>query len=76
MNAKSLGKVLGKFQLLKEPFFTIAILGPQSTGKSTLLNFLFNTCFRVSAGRCTNGLYSSILPTNYEFAKNCMLLDS
>ena len=76
MNAKCLKRVVEKFQGLGEPFFTVAILGPQSTGKSTLLNFLFNTCFKVSAGRCTNGLYASFLPTNYELAKRCMILDT
>ena len=32
------------------------ILGPQSSGKSTLLNYLFGAKFHVSAGRCTKGL--------------------
>jgi len=43
----------------------VSIIGPQSTGKSTLLNFLFGTNFQMSAGRCTRGLYASIFETNY-----------
>ena len=76
MNARCLKKIFSNFKKLDEPFFSVAILGPQSTGKSTLLNFTFNTCFKVSAGRCTNGLYSSFLPTNYDFAQNCMVFDT
>ncbi|ETO02849.1 von Willebrand factor type A domain containing protein, partial [Reticulomyxa filosa] len=60
----------------KKELFVISIIGPQSTGKSTLLNFLFNTSFQMSAGRCTQGLYASYFKTNYEKAQECLILDS
>ena len=56
--------------------FTISIIGPQSTGKSTLMNFLFNSNFQMSAGRCTQGLYGSIFKTNYKNANQCLVLDT
>ncbi len=37
----------------------ITILGPQSSGKSTLLNFLFGCDFAASEGRCTRGVYGT-----------------
>jgi GTPase Era involved in 16S rRNA processing len=37
----------------------ISVFGPQSSGKSTLLNFLFGCDFSVSEGRCTRGLYGT-----------------
>ena len=43
----------------KEEILVVSIIGPQSTGKSTLLNKLFGTNFKMSAGRCTKGLYAS-----------------
>ena len=42
----------------------ISVLGEQSSGKSTLLNFLFGTQYATSLGRCTTGVYGSILPLN------------
>jgi energy-coupling factor transporter ATP-binding protein EcfA2 len=39
---------------------TIGCMGPQSSGKSTLLNYMFGTLFHTSQGRCTSGLYMSI----------------
>lgn len=37
----------------------VTILGPQSSGKSTLLNFLFGCDFGTSSGRCTRGVYGT-----------------
>ena len=37
----------------------ISIMGPQSSGKSTLLNFLFGCDFGISQGRCTKGVYGT-----------------
>ena len=51
-------------------------MGPQSTGKSTLLNFLFGAKFRVSAGRCTKGLNAMLLQTDFEETKEILILDS
>lgn len=39
---------------------TVGCMGPQSSGKSTLLNYMFGTLFHTSQGRCTSGLYLSI----------------
>ena len=39
---------------------SLGVMGPQSSGKSTLLNFQFGTMFHTSTGRCTSGLYMSI----------------
>ena len=36
------------------------VIGPQSTGKSTLMNFCFGTQFLASTGRCTQGIYFTI----------------
>ena len=44
----------------------ITILGPQSSGKSTLLNFLTGSKFHVSAGRCTRGVNAMLLRTEFE----------
>jgi len=38
----------------------ISVLGPQSSGKSTLLNYTFGCKFVTSASRCTRGVYGSI----------------
>lgn len=58
------------------PVFVISIIGPQSTGKSTLVNSLFGTNFQMSAGRCTRGMYAAIKYTNVETAQKCLILDS
>ena len=38
----------------------VSIFGPQSSGKSTLLNYCFGCKFLTSAGRCTRGIYASL----------------
>lgn len=42
----------------------IAVLGIQSSGKSTLLNSMFGLQFAVSAGRCTRGIYIQLIRVN------------
>ncbi|CAF1489699.1 unnamed protein product [Rotaria magnacalcarata] len=59
----------------EEPF-VVSVIGPQSTGKSTLLNMLFGSNFQMSAGRCTKGLYASLFKTDYPNAKRLMVLDT
>ena len=54
----------------------VTIMGPQSSGKSTLLNFLFGARFHVSAGRCTKGLNAMLLRTDFEETKEILILDS
>ena len=39
----------------------VSILGPQNSGKSTLLNFMFGCDFAVSDGRCTRGIYGTLV---------------
>ena len=39
----------------------VSVIGPQSAGKSLLLNFLFGAQFLTSAGRCTKGIYCSLM---------------
>ncbi|CAF1110339.1 unnamed protein product, partial [Didymodactylos carnosus] len=41
--------------------FILSILGVQSTGKSTLLNLMFGTRLRTSAGMCTRGVNIQLL---------------
>ena len=42
--------------------FVLTVLGTQSTGKSTLLNIVFDVQFPVSAGRCTKGAFMQLIP--------------
>ena len=44
----------------KRPPIVVSIFGPQSSGKSTLLNYCFGCKFLTSAGRCTKGVYGSL----------------
>ena len=60
----------------KKKLLVITILGPQSSGKSTLLNYLMGAKFHVSAGRCTKGLNAMLLRTNFEETKEILILDS
>ena len=50
--------------------FVLSVLGPQSTGKSTLLNALFGVKFSVSAGRCTRGAFMQLLPAHISLQKS------
>ena len=54
----------------------VTIMGPQSSGKSTLLNYLVGAKFHVSAGRCTKGLNAMLLRTDFEETKKMLILDS
>ena len=54
------------FMCLKEnignrKLFVVSALGLQSSGKSTLLNTMFGLQFKVSAGRCTKGVYAHLV---------------
>eukprot|EP00931_Biecheleriopsis_adriatica_P123962 TRINITY_DN9902_c0_g3_i1.p1 TRINITY_DN9902_c0_g3~~TRINITY_DN9902_c0_g3_i1.p1 ORF type:complete len:2101 (+),score=503.62 TRINITY_DN9902_c0_g3_i1:31-6333(+) len=44
-----------------QELFVISVIGIQSSAKSTLMNFLFGCGFATSAGRCTRGLYCSLM---------------
>jgi predicted GTPase len=54
-----LTQVLGKF--VSKRILVISIIGPQNSGKSTLLNYMFGTLFDVREGRCTRGIYGSLV---------------
>ena len=60
----------------EEAPFVVSVIGPQSTGKSTLLNMLFGCNFQMSAGRCTKGLYASVFKTKYVRARTLLVLDT
>ena len=61
---------------MNSELFVVSIMGAQSTGKSTLLNYLLGSNFRVSAGRCTKGLNATLFVTDVPGAKEMLLLDS
>ena len=50
----------GKNVRIKQAPIVVSIFGPQSSGKSTLLNYCFGCKFLTSAGRCTRGVYGSL----------------
>ena len=45
---------------IKQAPIVLSVFGPQSSGKSTLLNYCFGCKFLTSAGRCTRGIYASL----------------
>ena len=45
---------------MRQAPIVLSIFGPQSSGKSTLLNYCFGCKFLTSAGRCTKGIYGSL----------------
>ncbi|CAF1096641.1 unnamed protein product [Didymodactylos carnosus] len=47
-----------------EKILAISIIGQQNTGKSTLLNYMFGSLFDVREGRCTRGIYGSLIKVN------------
>ena len=61
---------------LNKNLIVITVLGPQSSGKSTLLNYLFGSKFSVSDGRCTKGLNAMLLRTDFEGTQEILVLDS
>ena len=49
-----------KLPMKKQAPIVVSIFGPQSSGKSTLLNYCFGCKFLTSSGRCTRGIYASL----------------
>ena len=51
--------------------FVLAILGVQSSGKSTFLNTMFGLNFSVNVGRCSRGIFMHLIPvlsgSSYKF---------
>ena len=57
----------------------VSVIGPQSSGKSLLMNFIFGTQFLSSAGRCTKGIYASIIKYKCRLSgknKKILILDT
>jgi polynucleotide 5'-kinase involved in rRNA processing len=44
----------------RDKVIVVCVIGPQSSGKSTLMNFAFGTQFFTSSGRCTKGIYFTL----------------
>ena len=61
-------------QKADERLFVVSVIGIQSSGKSTLLNYLFGCGFATQSGRCTRGLYASFVRT--AVGVNILVLDS
>ncbi|CAF4562865.1 unnamed protein product, partial [Didymodactylos carnosus] len=57
-----LTEILNEFH--SQRILIISIIGPQNSGKSTLLNYMFGTLFDVREGRCTRGIYGSLVKIN------------
>ena len=59
------------FESKNDRVAVVTVFGPQSSGKSTLLNFLFGCDFGVSAGRCTKGAYGTYFKFASKKSKHC-----
>ncbi|CAM4765943.1 unnamed protein product [Rotaria magnacalcarata] len=68
MQGDFLGNVFRLFPNKK--FFVISVIGPQNSGKSTLLNFLFGTLFEARDGRCTKGIYGTLVNIQRKISKD------
>ena len=68
----------GKKVQLKQAPIVVSIFGPQSSGKSTLLNYCFGCKFLTSAGRCTRGVYGSLsrLSRTVNLTDHFLILDT
>ena len=65
------------FANIPDNCLVLTIIGPQSSGKSTLLNFLFGCDFMTSTGRCTKGIYGTyIKSTNFRAYDSILILDT
>ncbi|CAD8102332.1 unnamed protein product [Paramecium sonneborni] len=75
-------KLIKKFKEQgQEKILVFSVLGPQSSGKSTILNKIFGCHFWTSVGRCTKGIYLQLLKIhNKQFFNNLfdyiIILDS
>jgi len=58
MRSDMLREIVGEIDHKK--CIVATVIGPQSTGKSTLMNFCFGTQFLASTGRCTQGIYFTL----------------
>ncbi|GBC08887.1 hypothetical protein RclHR1_08460004 [Rhizophagus clarus] len=75
---KFLSNVLSNLMTnVKRRLVVISVIGLESSGKSTLLNYLFHCGFATSASRCTKGVYMSYRTANFdEKIIDLLILDS
>ena len=45
---------------MNQEIFVACVIIPQSSGKSTLMNYAFATQFFTATGRCTSGIYFTL----------------
>ncbi|KAL4440986.1 hypothetical protein ABPG74_009399 [Tetrahymena malaccensis] len=57
-------------------FCIISIIGPQNSGKSTLLNYFLGCDFYVSDGRCTRGIYGTLVKSKIPEFDYILVIDS
>ncbi|KAL4486817.1 hypothetical protein ABPG72_006649 [Tetrahymena utriculariae] len=57
-------------------FCIISIIGPQNSGKSTLLNYFLGCDFYVSEGRCTRGIYGTLVKSKVPEFDYILVIDS
>ncbi|CAG8800351.1 43829_t:CDS:2 [Gigaspora margarita] len=61
----------------KRQLIVLSVIGLESSGKSTLLNYLFHCGLSTSAGRCTKGAYMSYRHTIYSGKElDVLIIDS
>ncbi|EAS02094.2 hypothetical protein TTHERM_00557750 (macronuclear) [Tetrahymena thermophila SB210] len=70
------------YQCFQHSYFTnkkfciISIIGPQNSGKSTLLNYFLGCDFYVSDGRCTRGIYGTLVKSKIPEFDYILVIDS
>ena len=71
---------ISNFDELNDEILVISVIGPQSSGKSLLLNTLFGAQFQSSAGRCTKGVYGCLIDIRqkdqFQNYKKILILDT
>jgi energy-coupling factor transporter ATP-binding protein EcfA2 len=65
-----------KSTLAGKKVLVIGIIGPQNSGKSTLLNFMFGCVFTASDGRTTKGVYGSLIQSPVAAYDFLLILDT
>jgi hypothetical protein len=60
----------------KPKVFVLSVVGLQSSGKSTLLNLMFGTQLKTSAGQCTRGVYLQLVKSEWPGYDYVLLLDT
>ncbi len=73
-STKALERIFQKFKDMR--VFILSVLGPQSSGKSTLLNFLLGSKFSTSTGRCTKGVYGMLVNIDHQHYDAILVLDT